>query len=261
MTARAALPLLALAALCLAACGHAPPDGPGGRDPGGPGPQGGRPGGGPPPGQGGPDGPRMGGGKQVFISPAGEPFRADPGQPYPVALWFAGADANHDGVLSREEFLADALRFFDRLDADKSGVLDGFEVSAYERNIAPEIVQASAMPQQAPPSGGGPDGGDGEGPRRRRDGGLGNMLLGATPYALLAEPQPVMGADADFNRRVTRDEATRAANARFKLLDKDGDGRLTLAELPQTRMQRMLNGEEEPREGGRRGKGGRRPPR
>lgn len=258
MTARA-LPLLALAALSLAACGHAPPDGPGGRGPGG------RPGfgGGPPPGEGGPGGPRMGGGmgegRQVFISPAGEPFRADPGQPYPVALWFAGADADHDGALTREEFLADSLRFFDRLDADKSGVLDGFEVSAYERNIAPEIVQASAMPQQGPPSGGG--GPDGEGPRPRRDGGLGNMLLGATPYALLAEPQPVMGADADFNRRITRDEATRAANARFKLLDKDGDGRLTLAELPQTRAQRMMNGEEEPREGGRRGKGGRRPPR
>lgn len=257
MTARA-LPLLALAALSLAACGHAPPDGPGGRGPGGPG---GRPGfgGGPPPGEGGPNGPRMAGGKQVFISPAGEPFRADPGQPYPVALWFAGADADHDGALTREEFLADSLRFFDRLDADKSGVLDGFEVSAYERNIAPEIVQASAMPQQAPPSGG--DGPDGERPRPRRDGGLGNMLLGATPYALLAEPQPVMGADADFNRRVTRDEAARAANARFKLLDKDGDGRLTLAELPQTRVQRMMSGEEEPREGGRRGKGGRRPPR
>ena len=257
MTARA-LPLLALAALSLAACGHAPPDGPGGRGPGGPG---GRPGfgGGPPPGEGGPGGPRMGGGKQVFISPAGEPFRADPGQPYPVALWLSGADADHDGVLTREEFVADSLRFFDRLDTDRSGVLDGFEVSAYERDIAPEIVQASAMPQQAPPSGG--DGPDGEGPRPRRDGGLGNMLLGATPYALLAEPQPVMGADADFNRRITRDEATRAANARFKLLDKDGDGRLTLAELPQTRMQRMLNGEDEPREGGRRGKGGRRPPR
>ncbi|MDG2528687.1 hypothetical protein [Caulobacter endophyticus] len=253
MTARA-LPLLAFAALSLAACGHAPPDGPGGRGPGGPG---GRPGfaGGPPPGE---DGPRMGGGKQVFISPAGEPFRADPGQPYPVAQWFAGADADHDGELTREEFLADSLRFFDKLDTDKSGVLDGFEVSAYERNIAPEIVQASAMPQQGPPSGGGPDG---EGPRPRRDRGLGNMLLGATPYALLAEPQPVMGADADFNRRITRDEATRAANARFKLLDKDGDGRLTLAELPQTRVQRIMSGEEEPRDGGRRGKGGRRPPR
>lgn len=257
MTARA-LPLLAIAALTLAACGHAPPDGPGGggRGPGGPG---GRPdfGGGPPPGEGGPGGPRMGG-KQVFISPAGEPFRADVGQPYPVAAWFAGADADHDGVLTREEFVADSLRFFDKLDTDKSGVLDGFEVSAYERNIAPEIVQASAMPQQGPPSGGGPDG---DGPRPRRDGGLGNMLLGATPFALLAEPQPVMGADADFNRRVTRDEATRAANARFKLLDKDGDGRLTLAELPKTQIQRIMDGEESPRDGGRRGKGGRRPPR
>ncbi|MFT4251204.1 MAG: hypothetical protein QM608_01800 [Caulobacter sp.] len=243
-----------MSALSLAACACTPPDGPGG--PGGPG---GRPGSGPPPGEdgrgpGGPGGPGGGpGGKQVFISPAGEPFRADAGQPYPVAAWFAGADANHDGVLTRDEFVADALRFFDRLDTDKSGELDGFEVSTYERVIAPEIVQASAMPQQAmdgPSGGGGPDG---DGPRRRPNG-LGNMLLGATPFALLAEPQPVMGADADFNRRITREEATKAAISRFKLLDKDGDGKLTLAELPKTAMQKILDGDEDDR-GGKKGRG------
>lgn len=264
MTARA-LPLLALAALSLAACASAPPEGGPGGPNGGPG---GRPGFGPPPGEGGrgPGGPGGGpsggpGGKQVFISPAGEPFRADPGQPYPVAAWFAGADANHDGALTREEFVADSLRFFDRLDVDKSGVVDGFEVSAYERNIAPEIVQASAMPQQAmeAPSGGEGGGPDGDGPRRRPNG-LGNMLLGATPFALLAEPQPVMGADADFNRRITRDEATKAAISRFKLLDKDGDGRLTLAELPKTSMQKILDGEGDERGGKGRGRGRGGPP-
>ena len=58
----------------------------------------------------------------LFISPMGEPFRAPISQPYPSATWFAGADANHDGVLSREEFRADALRFFKLLDVTKDGL-------------------------------------------------------------------------------------------------------------------------------------------
>ena len=79
----------------------------------------------------------MGGGPQLFISPAGEPFRAPPGAPYPVVDWFNGADANHDGALSRDEFVADSVRFFNVLDMDHNGVLDGFEVSNYENHVAP----------------------------------------------------------------------------------------------------------------------------
>ena len=33
----------------------------------------------------------------LFVSPSGEPFRSRPGEPYPVAVWFAQADADHDG--------------------------------------------------------------------------------------------------------------------------------------------------------------------
>ena len=174
--------------------------------------------------------------RQLFISPAGEPFRAEPSAPYPVAAWFAGADANHDGALSRDEFVADAIRFFAVVDADHSGVIDGFEVSTYETQVAPEILQGF---RGGPPgvehagrrAGGGPSGGG------RRGGGrspMGGMLQGATPYSLLAEPQPVMGADGDFDRRITRDEAIRAAKSRFALLDADGDGRLRLADLPRS---------------------------
>ncbi|MEI9891976.1 MAG: EF-hand domain-containing protein, partial [Caulobacteraceae bacterium] len=48
----------------------------------------------------------------LFVSPAGEPFRAGPGEPYPVAVWFRLADADGDGKLTRDEFVADAARFF-----------------------------------------------------------------------------------------------------------------------------------------------------
>ncbi|PHY20534.1 hypothetical protein [Caulobacter sp. BP25] len=251
-----ALALSAILAAALSACASGPPDGgpsdPDGSDFG-------------PPGRGGPGGP--GGGPQLFISPAGEPFRAPPGQPYPVTTWFAGADANHDGALSREEFVADSLRFFAVVDADRDGVIDGFEVSAYETRIAPEIVGGAAPsmrrgPAGQGPGGGGPPGGGmgpsggGEGPSgaRRRSMGA-NMLQGASLYGLIAEPQPVMGADADFNRRITKDEATKAAKTRFALLDTDKDGLLKLEELPKTPAQKMAEG------GKDRDKRGGRPPR
>ena len=71
---------------------------------------------------------------------------------------------------------------------------------------------------------------------------MGGMLQGATPYSLLAEPQPVMASDGDFDRSITRAEAAKAAKARFTLLDRDGDGRLTLADLPRTPLQSRLEG-------------------
>jgi hypothetical protein len=227
--------VLMFAAICLAACASGPPqDGP--RGDWGKAPR-------RPPSDDG-DGPR-GPHRQLFISPAGEPFRAEAGAPYPVAAWFAGADTDHDGALTRDEFVADALRFFAVIDGDHDGVVDGFEVSNYETHVAPEILQGFQAPRgggggggdqarRGPPGDGGPGGGDGPpGGGRKRGGGLmGGMLQGATPYSLLAEPQPVMGADSDFNRRITRDEAAKAAKARFALLDTDGDGRLHLADLP-----------------------------
>ena len=45
---------------------------------------------------------------RLFISPMGEPFRG----PDPVRQWFDGADANKDGALTADEFVADAMRFF-----------------------------------------------------------------------------------------------------------------------------------------------------
>jgi len=228
--------ILMFAALCLASCASGPPqDGP--RGDWGKAPR--------PPRDDGERGPRTPQ-RQVFISPAGEPFRAEDGAPYPVAAWFAGADADRDGVLTRGEFVADALRFFAVLDGDHNGVIDGFEVSHYEGQIAPEILAAfrAAGPGRpdGPGAGGPPGGGRGPGGGKRGGGGpMGGMLQGATPYGLLAEPQPVMGADADFDRRITRDEAMKAARSRFALLDKDGDGRLRLADLPRTPAQARLD--------------------
>jgi uncharacterized membrane protein YgcG len=187
---------------------------------------------------------------QLFISPAGEPFRAPPGAPYPVVDWFNGADANHDGLLSRDEFVADSVRFFNALDLDHNGVIDGFEVSNYENHIAPEIIGGSAPSMRRGPRGLGQDE-DGDMPRRRPEGT--NVLQGAALFGLIAEPEPVMAADSDFDRRITKDEAIKAAKTRFALLDVNKDGVLKLDELPKTPAQTGLG----PRRGGGQGGGGR----
>ncbi|TCS14422.1 hypothetical protein [Caulobacter sp. BK020] len=245
--------ILMFAALCLGACASGPPQD-GSRGDWGKAPR---------PrlsGEGEPGGPPRQPRRSLFISPAGEPFRAEPGAPYPVATWFAGADTDRDGALTRDEFVADALRFFDRIDGDHNGVIDGFEVSTYETQVAPEILQGFQGGGEGPSArgrgahrgeggghrrGGGPPGGGHGG---RGGGPMGGMLQGAVPYSLLAEPEPVMASDGDFDRRITRAEAIKAAKARFALLDKDGDGKLRLAELPQTPLQARLEG---PRDGRR----------
>jgi hypothetical protein len=82
----------------------------------------------------------------LFISPSGEPFRGRPDEPYPVAAWFAQADTNHDGQLSRQEFVADAMRFFGVLDVNKSGRIESIEVLYYEQVLVPEVLAGASAP-------------------------------------------------------------------------------------------------------------------
>lgn len=196
---------------------------------------------------------------QLFISPAGEPFRAEPGAPYPVTLWFSRADTDQDGVLTAQEFTADALAFFGRLDKDGDRVVDGFENADYERDVAPEITGIMPLPVRRS---------DGQMPlplpptRAEQAYGQPSLLYprgrptaprrqGAAQYSVINEPHPVRGADADLDHKVTLAEAETAARRRFDLLDADGDGRLVAGNLPKTPAQAMA---EAPPEGGRRNK-------
>jgi hypothetical protein len=81
-------------------------------------------------------------GPGLFISPSGQPFRSARGEPYPVVRWFAQADKNGDGRIDRAEFRADAEAFFRVLDSNHDGVIDAFELQAYEEKVAPEILGA-----------------------------------------------------------------------------------------------------------------------
>ena len=178
----------------------------------------------------------------LFISPAGQPFRAAPGDPYPVVQWFAQADKDKDGKIDRAEFRADAEAFFRVLDENHDGVIDGFEVSDYEQKVAPEISGAYGAASGFSSGGGhrrrggsGDRSGGGRGPSADSDA----VLQGAAVYGLLNEPEPVSAADLNLDSRITLAEFLLMADRRFDLLDTKHQGYLTLADLPKTPAQRM----------------------
>jgi hypothetical protein len=171
---------------------------------------------------------------QLFMSPCGEPYRAKAGEPYPVAIWFRQTDANHDGAIDRAEFRADHAGFFDALDQDANGVLDGPEVSFYENRVAPDVFHPELFGLNVGPIlvQYQPQGSINE-PRRRQP----REYVGAAAYGLLAEAEPVRAADSDLNGRVSKQEFQEAADRRFARLDKNADGKLEMAELPMTAVQ------------------------
>jgi hypothetical protein len=177
----------------------------------------------------------------LFISPMGEPFRPKPDGPDPVATWFAGADANHDGQLTLGEMTADADRFFATLDHDHDGQLLPDEVDAYEENIAPEV----RLYQPRPVDGGRKPDKDRPKDRGNRPSARGAAdyggAIGAGRYAFLNIPNPVASADDDINRAVDSREFRAAAGERFRALDTGQKKALTLNDLPKTPAQIAAN--------------------
>lgn len=161
---------------------------------------------------------------QLFVSPSGQPFRAPPGHPYPVADWFAEADADHDGRLTLDEFRADADRWFKALDVNGDGLIDMPEVTRWEEQLVPEVTRGGMGFIGAPRS------------RNSSD----TRTSGAGVWSLVNEPHPIRGADADFSMTVSRAEWRAAADRRFALLDADHDGAITFAELKPTPIQLMM---------------------
>jgi hypothetical protein len=181
----------------------------------------------------------------LFLSPMGEPFRSDAADADVVTPWFAQADADKDGALSLAELQRDADRFFAALDTSGDGEIDPAELNRYENEVAPEVQVSDQMRMRgwgARSSGAalGPPRGVGEfnasnrestrwkrGPREFEDG-----LEGAGRFSFLNIPEPVIAADQDLNRGVSRAEFRSAAGQRLVRLDTNHDGRLTRAELP-----------------------------
>jgi Ca2+-binding EF-hand superfamily protein len=173
-----------------------------------------------------------------FLSPMGEPFRSRTPDDDPFARWFHQADGDQDGMLTADEMRADAERFFAALDVNRDGRIDSEERMTYESKIAPEVQVNSDWKrtrQETAAEARSSDDSD-RGNRRRRwsneiDGYQLDGLQGAARYGLLNLPEPVAGADANFDRFVSLDEFRSAASYRFQLLDRDRSGRLTLKNL------------------------------
>ncbi|MFZ5706027.1 MAG: EF-hand domain-containing protein [Pseudomonadota bacterium] len=184
----------------------------------------------------------------LFISPIGEPFRTKDDADQPMRRWFEQADRDHDGRLTVAEMQLDADRFFATIDKDGSGEILPDELMAYELNVAPEIrlYQFRGDPRGGP---GGPAGGNAPlpGGKPPQSGGKRPTppdyggAAGAGRYSFLNVPNPVASADRDFDRAISLREYRAAAAERFRDLDKDGRGFLTLADLPRTPAQIVAN--------------------
>lgn len=198
--------------------------------------------------------------ENLFISPPGQPFRAPPDAPYPVATWFVQVDKNGDGKLDHGEFLADAEAFFKVLDRRGRGVLGPFDVQYYEHVIAPEVLGPRTDALAAPPArlwltqhSNGP-GAPASTPlepglsddrptpdtRKPRPPTLDESRQGASPYSFFDEPEPVTAADLEYTGYISKANFLKLAEAHFASLDRAGAGYLTLAGLPKTLAQRLL---------------------
>ncbi|MGA0602040.1 hypothetical protein ACO2Q3_15145 [Caulobacter sp. KR2-114] len=191
----------------------------------------------------------------VFISPAGKPFRAPHGAPYPVVDWFRQADKNSDGKLDHAEFIADAAAFFKELDLNNSGLLDPYDVAMYEHRTAPEIIGGRVRVGDLGPRAGQAarlwlaqyddvpvtDGsGDSDQPKKPQT--LDETLQGASPYSLLPIPEPITAGGLDARGVVTKAAYMAQAERNFSALDEDDRGYLTLDSLPLTKVQELLGG-------------------
>jgi len=160
----------------------------------------------------------------LFLSPMGEPFRSNGTAADNVARWFAGADRDGDGALTLAELQSDAARFFAALDTDGDGEIEMAEIARYENEVAPEVQVGLQMRSTGF--------GDWRGGKRQRVLVYDKRLDGAGRFSFLNIPHPVMAADLDLNRGVSREEFAQVSAQRFALLDKDRDGWVTRSELP-----------------------------
>lgn len=181
----------------------------------------------------------------LFVSPMGEPFRANASGARGVDLWFTEADTNYDTRISHDEFIADANAFFPHVDANQDGALTSTEDTAYWRRAAPEVVSDYAGGEPIDSTMAAPEEhrhDDGatvstssdvtlQGPHRRPA----ERPVGAQAYGLLGDAEPIMSCDSNFDRRVTLAEFDACAERRFAMLDLNHDGFITPDEINQFR--------------------------
>jgi len=198
----------------------------------------------------------------AVTTPNGEPLPTpplqgfdSPGCPAILGTWFDRIDTNHDGVVDRAEFMADAEAQFALMDANHDGIVTPGTLAQYRAAYEVHAQQVlgsrsggsddgSAFPVQVAQSyGGGTGSGSASGggaPGSTSPGGS-NPLYGKKARGLAdlqqgggndarIEPDPVMSADTTLRFQVTKKEFLDQAARRFARLDMDHSGRLTKSE-------------------------------
>lgn len=133
--------------------------------------------------------------RHLMYSPTGDPLNGG-ALGYPdcddaMDLWFKRADANRDGAVTADEFVADARAQFQRMNADNTDYLASEEVERFRlayRDLS-----------------------------EKKSGRIGNIDSAV---------DPVLSADANLDYKVTRAEYDAFSRKTFAGMDKNKDGAL-----------------------------------
>jgi hypothetical protein len=140
-----------------------------------------------------------------------------------MSQWFDRVDANHDGVIDIEEFLADTRRQFAVMDLDHDGFITPGELYTYRRPYGQDLVFVP------PPSAGGKP----QTAQSKPSGSMADMNVrgnGFRDNGPPNRPDPVMSADVKLRFEVSLPDFLAYAQDQFAALNRSHSGKLTKAE-------------------------------
>ncbi|HYM04879.1 MAG TPA: hypothetical protein VET85_18145 [Stellaceae bacterium] len=142
---------------------------------------------------------------RLLYSPNGEPLNGGPlGRPKcrdALARWFDRVDADRDGSIERNEFIADARRQFAAMDLNRDGVLTPAALAKYRLPYAGTPAEETSDEKPGKPA----------------------IVTGG--------PDPVMAADTGLRNKVELGDFLAHAEHVFATLDANHDSRLSRAEV------------------------------
>ena len=172
----------------------------------------------------------------AVTTPNGEPLPTpplqgfdSPGCPAILGTWFDRIDTNHDGVVDRAEFMADAEAQFARMDLNHDGTITPGTLAQYRAGFAGH----EALKPLNNRIGGSDDGTPVQVAQSLSYGkpkGRSLVDLQQGGYDPRLEPDPVMSADTSLRFQVTKKDFMDQAVHRFARLDMDKSGRITKSE-------------------------------
>ena len=173
----------------------------------------------------------------ILFSPNGEPLSGGPlGPPKceaALAGWFNRVDVNHDGVIDRQEYLADAKAQFAKMDLDHDGYVTAAKLSVFrapyeEAGPIPAVAEADNPPPDRPAEADGQHH-HGRGPSAPPTGAPPPLPPMRGPPPPMEDP--VMSADRTLSFKVSLEDFLAHAEGVFAQLDSARSGRLPLMKV------------------------------